>query len=181
MSVSDEALVQAIKFGNQEAMDQLVRKWYPRIYAYVLRMAGKEADAYDITQETFLSMVKAIENFKPWSRFQSWLFTIAHNKCMDFFRLQGVVNVNTELLDEETHKTTAADIDIEEMIINAVAVDNALKELSVMHREVIVLYYFNGFNTRQIAQMTDTPITTIKSRLTVAKKLLADHLKEELG
>ena len=164
MSVSDENLIRAIKHGDQNAMEQLVRSWYPRIYAYVLRMIAKEPDSYDVTQETFLSMIKTVENFKPWGKFQSWLFTIAHNKCMDFFRMHREINTGTELLDEEKIYERAHDgIDIETMITNAAAIENALKRLSIVQREVIVLYYFNGFNLREIAQMTNTPITTIKS------------------
>ena len=73
MSVSDENLIRAIKHGDQEAMEQLIHNWYPRIYAYVLRTLRNETDAHDVTQETFLSMIKSIENFKPWGKFQSWL------------------------------------------------------------------------------------------------------------
>ncbi|OPZ94994.1 MAG: ECF RNA polymerase sigma factor SigE [Firmicutes bacterium ADurb.Bin419] len=182
MSISDENLIKAVRHGDQNALEQLVRRWYPRIYAYILRMIGKETDAYDVTQETFLSMVKAIENYKLWGKFQSWIFTIAHNKCMDFFRMHGVVNTSIEHLDEEkAHEKTYDEIGIEAMIINTLAVENALKRLSVMQRDAIVLYYFNGFNLWQIAQMTNTPLTTIKSRMSAAKKLLANYLKEELG
>jgi RNA polymerase sigma-70 factor (ECF subfamily) len=181
MSVSDENLIRAIKHGDQEAMEQLIHNWYPRIYAYVLRTLRNETDAHDVTQETFLSMIKSIENFKPWGKFQSWLFRIAHNKCMDFFRIRSVINTHTELLHEERLYERVHDgIDIETMITNAVMIEEALGKLSIMQREAIVLYYFNGFNSREIAQITETPITTIKSRISAAKKLLAYYLKEEL-
>lgn len=180
MSINDNNLIRAIKHGDHNAMEQLIRNWYPRIYAYVLRMVGKEADAHDVTQETFLAMIKTIENFVPWGKFQNWLFKISHNKCMDFFRMHRTTNANTEQLHEEKlYKKVHNEIDIETKITDAVTIENALKRLSIMQREAIVLYYFNGFNSREIAQMTNTPTTTIKSRLSAAKKLLADYLKEE--
>ncbi|MGI5823170.1 MAG: RNA polymerase sigma factor [Dethiobacteria bacterium] len=179
MAVNDNNLIRAIKHGDHHAMEQLIRNWYPRIYAYVLRMVGKEADAHDVTQETFLAMIKAIESFVPWGKFQNWIFKISHNKCMDIFRMHKIKNANMEQLHEENlYKKVHNEIDIEAKITDTVTIENALQRLPIMQREAIVLYYFNGFNSREIAQMTNTPTTTIKSRLSAAKKSLADYLKE---
>ena len=64
MAQSDEKLIQQMKSGDENAMEELVSRWYPRIYAYAYRMTGQEQDAQDITQETFLAVIRYVGNFK---------------------------------------------------------------------------------------------------------------------
>ena len=88
---SDHELVHGIKGGDKSALEVLVRRWYPRIYGYVFKLTGHEQDAYDLTQDVFIAMMQSIGSYTPWRKFDSWLFTIAHNKCMDYFRLRRKV------------------------------------------------------------------------------------------
>lgn len=173
MEYSDEVLVKGIKAGDSSAMDILVRRWYPRIYGYIYKMVNHEQNAHDVTQDTFLAMIQGIKFYHRWNKFQSWIFTIAHNKCMDFFRLQGRVL----LVDIESVENYAAN-DVDELMYNLAIVENALGQLSVVQREVIILHYFQGFTIREISQLTDTPVPTVKSRLTAAKRNLAELLRE---
>ena len=85
MKYSDFDLVRGIKSGDKSALDLLIHRWYPRIYGYVFKLIGHEQDSYDVTQDIFIAMMQNIKNYYPWKKFDSWLFTIAHNKCMDFF------------------------------------------------------------------------------------------------
>jgi RNA polymerase sigma-70 factor (ECF subfamily) len=176
MEYSDEALVREIKTGDSSAMDILVRRWYPRIYGYIFKMLGHEQDAHDVTQDTFLAMIQNVRLYHIWNKFQSWIFTIAHNKCMDFFRLQGRVL----LVDIESIENHAAN-DVDELLTNLGIIENALEQLSIVQREVIILHYFQGFTVREISQMTDTPVPTLKSRLTSAKRSLAELLREDFA
>lgn len=174
MEYSDEELVRAIKAGDTAAMDILVRRWYPRIYGYIFKMLGHEQDAHDVTQDIFLAMIQGIKSYRLWNKFQSWIFTIAHNKCMDFFRLQGrVLLVDIESI--ENHAAT----DVDELLTNLAVVENALEKLSVVQRETIILHYFQGFTVRDISHMTNTAVPTIKSRLASAKHSLAELLQED--
>ena len=91
MEYSDRELVRGIKGGDQSALELLVRRWYPRIYGYLFKLTGHEQDAYDLTQDVFIAMMQSIGSYTPWRKFDSWLFTIAHNKCMDYFRLRRKV------------------------------------------------------------------------------------------
>ena len=91
MEYSDHELVHGIKGGDKSALEVLVRRWYPRIYGYVFKLTGHEQDAYDLTHDVFIAMMQSIGSYAPWRKFDSWLFTIAHNKCMDYFRLRRKV------------------------------------------------------------------------------------------
>lgn len=61
MEYSDYDLIRGIKSGDGDALELLVRRWYPRIFGYVQKTLGNEQDAYDITQEIFLSVVQNIK------------------------------------------------------------------------------------------------------------------------
>ena len=175
MKYSDFELACGIKNGDRGALDILIRRWYPRIYGYVFKLIGHEQDSYDVTQDIFIAMMQNIKNYYPWKKFDSWLFTIAHNKCMDFFRMQQRVgppeNADIDLPD------TAPLID--ESVVVSVTIKNALTKLSAPQREVVLLYYFYQYTAKEIAQMTNTPLPTIKSRIGTAKKILARYLRED--
>lgn len=168
-----------IKSGDSRAMDILVRRWYSRIYGYIFKMLGHEQDAHDVTKDTFLALIQGIKSYRFLNKFQGWIFTIAHNKCMDFFRLQGRISVChiEDIEDIEGHGI----FDVDELLTNLVVAENALDKISVPQREVIILHYFQGFTVREISQMTDTPVPTLKSRLGTAKSNLAKLLREDFA
>lgn len=175
MEYSDYELVRGIKSGEKSALDILVRRWYPRIYGYVFKLTEHEQDAYDITQDVFIAMMQNIHNYYPWRKFDSWLFTIAHNKCMDFFRIQKRIAPMEEIDVDRPDPAPPLD----EVVTVSVAVKDALAKLPAMQREAITLYYFHQFTANEIARMTNTPLPTIKSRLGAAKKTLSKYLRED--
>ena len=174
MDYSDLELVKTIKTGDRRALDILVRRWYPKIYGYVVKMIADEQDAYDITQDVFVAMMQNVQTFYPWKKFSSWLFTIAHNKCMDYFRLKRRV-VLTDFADIEMSDPITL---FDDIVIESIIVENALGRLSDVQREVILLFYFYQFTAREISRMTKTPLPTVKSRLLSAKHLLSKILQE---
>ena len=108
---SNHELVREIKSGDQSALELLVRRWYPRIYGYVFKLTGHEQDAYDLTQDVFIAMMQSIGSYTPWRKFDSWLFTIAHNKCMDYFRLRRkVVQAEDTVFDRPESAASLEDI-----------------------------------------------------------------------
>lgn len=173
MAYSDETLVKRIKEGDQTALEELVERWYPRVYAYALRVTGGRQDAQDVTQETFLAVLRSMDRFRPWRPFRSWLFAIAHNKCMDLFRLRG------QTLDDPEELVRIRAPDIHERLLDAMVVEQAISRLPPLQREAIVLCYFDGFAPAEIARMTDIPISTVRWRLNAARTRLGELLKEE--
>lgn len=152
---SDHELVRGIKGGDKSALELLVRRWYPRIYGYVFKLTGHEQDAYDLTQDVFIAMMQSIGRYMPWRKFDSWLFTIAHNKCMDYFRFrQKIVQVEDTMFDRPDPAASFEDM-------------------------AVILHYFHQFTAKEIAQMTNTPLPTVKSRLRAARNTLSDKLRED--
>lgn len=151
---SDHELVRGIKGGDKSALELLVRRWYPRIYGYVFKLTGHEQDAYDLTQDVFIAMMQSIGRYMPWRKFDSWLFTIAHNKCMDYFRFrQKIVQVEDTMFDRPDPAAS-----FEDMAAVSMSVKAALEKLPAAQREAVILHYFHQFTAKEIAQMTNTPL-----------------------
>ena len=175
MEYSDFDLIHGIKNGDKDALSLLIRRWYPKVYSYCFRMTENEQDSYDITQNVFISVIQNIERFHIWNKFSSWIFRIAHNKCMDYFRLQKKAN-SVQTLETELHAPSPA---LEEQIAVSDTVEKALLRLPEAQRDTIIWHYFLQFTCKEIARMTNTPLPTVKSRLTAAKKTLSKLLWED--
>src|SRR5215211_7384704 len=86
MTWTDEELVARSRTGDTESFNQLVRRWERPIFALAYRTLGREEDARDVTQETFLRAFRALPGFKGDAKFSSWLYRIALNLCRDWMR-----------------------------------------------------------------------------------------------
>ena len=152
---SDRELVHGIKGGDKGALELLVCRWYPRIYGYIFKLSGHEQDAYDLTQDVFI--------------------TIAHNKCMDYFRFrQKIVQVEDTMFDRPDPAAS-----LEDMAAVSMSVKAALEKLPAAQREAVILHYFHQFTASEIARVTNTPLPTVKSRLRAARNTLSDKLRED--
>src|SRR5258705_2284764 len=88
MTLSDDELVARSMGGDAESFNQLILRWERPIYALAYRVIGREEDARDIVQETFLRAFRALPGFKGQAKFSSWLYRIALNLCHDWLRRQ---------------------------------------------------------------------------------------------
>jgi RNA polymerase sigma-70 factor (ECF subfamily) len=82
----DEILIAQFKAGDQNAFSTLMTKYKSLIFSYVRRKVGDNDDANDITQEVFVEVYRALPNWQPRASFQTWLYTIARNRCTDYHR-----------------------------------------------------------------------------------------------
>ena len=172
MGWHDDTLLRRMSDGDEGALEELVGHWYPRIYAYALRTTGREQDAQDVTQETFLAVLRHRKTFVR-RNFQSWLFTIAHHKCVDLFRLQGRLASAPEELDKLSEPDPSG------QVLDRAALEQALDRLPPHQREAAVLHHFHGFTPKESAAMTDNPLSTVRWRLSAARRAMAEQLKED--
>lgn len=174
MEYSDWELVREIKNGNEDAMELLVRRYYPQVFRYVLQIIESEQDSYDVTQDIFLSVIQNISSYLPLKKFGSWLFTIAHNKCMDYFKTNRS-NRFADITEVGIHDSGTP---FDNQIIDSIVMDEALAKLTPPQREVVILHFIHRFTAKQISRMTQTPLPTIKSRIAVSRKRLKEWLEE---
>ena len=170
-SKTDEELVARSMGGDLDSFNQLVLRWERPIYALAYRVIGREEDARDVCQETFLRAFRALGGFKGQAKFSSWLYRITLNLCRDWIRrerrqplAQAPEGVDLIELAGEAEPTES----IEELVARkeiGAAIARAMAELPEEQRTAIVLKEYHGLTFQEIADMLDCPLSTVKTRL----------------
>jgi RNA polymerase sigma-70 factor, ECF subfamily len=183
MPSTDEELVARSMGGDLDSFNQLVLRWERPIYALAYRVIGREEDARDVCQETFLRAFRALKGFKGQAKFSSWLYRIALNLCRDWIRrerrqpiAQAPEGVDLiELAAESTPSESVEDLVARREIGRAVA--RAMADLPDEQRTAIILKEYHGLTFQEIADLLDCPLSTVKTRLyqglTVLRRQLA--------
>ncbi len=183
-------LVIAAKNGDLKAFDQLVMNHRDKIYAMICNMLHNQADAWDLTQETFLKAWRALPKFESRAKFSTWLYRIAHNTVYDWMRKRKLTTVgefNDEILTDvsiepsarTTPRNTASPDQAMQNSELAYTIKDAMAKLSHEHREVILLREIEGYDYKEIAEITDNSMGTVMSRLYYARKKLQKLLENE--
>jgi RNA polymerase sigma-70 factor (ECF subfamily) len=169
--VSDEDLVRALRSGSTDSLGPLVVRWEQPLYRFVHRLLGREEDARDVCQETFLRVLEKAHRFRDGSRFSTWMYQIALNLCRDRARKARrwrLLVTDTPRLPERAAAATTATVDPAISVDReerAAAVRRALDALPPEQREVLVLKEFEGLRFREIAEILGCPESTVKSRM----------------
>lgn len=175
---TDDELVEEILHGSQAAMDVLVRRHYKNIFSYVYRKTGDYHLACDLTQEIFIKMMKSIKSYKQRGKFGRWLLKIAVNQCRDYykssdFRKEGQ---RTEL-PENLSKDGGNVWDIFQRKQQRKEVRESIIALPEYQREAIILRFYHDLKIKEIALVTGSKESTVKSRLRQGLEKLKNMLK----
>jgi RNA polymerase sigma-70 factor, ECF subfamily len=178
---TDEVIVERALGGDAEAFGELVRRWERRIFALAYGMLGREEDARDATQETFLAAFRNLRGFRGEAKVSSWLHRIAVNQCLTRQR-RAKVRSESALAEEEDGAAQVA-APLEQSPVRVVegrqrtaAVRRALNGLPVELRQIVVMKEFEELTFREIAEVLDLPLSTVKSRLYTGLKQLQMRL-----
>jgi RNA polymerase sigma-70 factor (ECF subfamily) len=171
MTWTDEELVAKSISGDADSFNELILRWERPIYALAYRTIGREEDARDVCQETFLRAFRALPGFRGQAKFSSWLYRIALNLCRDWVRRERRTPVvqppeDTDLL--EIAAGAEPSDSIEELVARkdlARAVEQAMTLLPEEQRTAIVLKEFHGLTFQEIADLVGCPLSTVKTRL----------------
>jgi RNA polymerase sigma-70 factor (ECF subfamily) len=169
---TDEELVARSIEGDLDAFNQLVVRWERPIYALAYRVIGREEDARDVCQETFLRAFRAIKGFKGQAKFSSWLYRIALNLCRDWMRRERrapLVQVPEgtdpmEIANELPAPIESLDDTVARREMTS-AVARAMATLSEEQRTAIILKEYHGLTFQEIADTLSCPLSTVKTRL----------------
>jgi RNA polymerase sigma-70 factor (ECF subfamily) len=171
MTRTDEELVALSIGGDAESFNQLVLRWERPIYALAYRTIGREEDARDVCQETFLRAFRALPGFRGQAKFSSWLYRIALNLCRDWIRRERRAPVVQAPEDVDLVELAAA-AEPSESIEDLVArkdltrrVERAMALLPEEQRTAIVLKEYHGLTFQEIADLAGCPLSTVKTRL----------------
>ena len=185
----DAELVQLSQDGDLEAFDRLVIRYRGRIYAMIMNMIHNDADAWDLTQDTFVKAWTALPKFEARANFFTWVYRICHNVTYDWLRKRSNKIEKAEFDDRieansmESSAPTAPraalspDANAERSELRQ-RIDDAIDQLSPEHREVILLKEVEGLSYQEIADTVDCAIGTVMSRLHHARKKLQQSLND---
>jgi len=185
--VSDEIIVERALTGDAEAFGEIVRRWERRIFALTYGMLGREEDARDATQETFLAAFRNLRGFRGEAKVSSWLHRIAVNQCISRQRRARVRSESALDDEEERHASsfatplTHSPARVAEHRQETAAVRRAINSLPVELRQVVVMKEFEELTFREIADALELPLSTVKSRLYTALKQLQLRLEKFEG
>ncbi len=186
-SGTDEIIVQRALTGDAEAFGEIVRRWERRIFALAYGMLGREDDARDATQETFLAAFRNLRGFRGEAKVSSWLHRIAVNQCISRQR-QAKVRSEAALEDEQEKEAATFVTPVQysparvvEGRQETVAVRRAINSLPIELRQVVIMKEFEELTFREIAEALDVPLSTVKSRLYTALKQLQMRLQKFEG
>jgi RNA polymerase sigma-70 factor (ECF subfamily) len=147
-------------------------------------MLGREEDARDATQETFLAAFRNLRGFRGEAKVSSWLHRIAVNQCISRQR-RAKVRSESALGDEQDHDAGSFATPVSESPVRVVegrqetlAVRRAINSLPIELRQVVVMKEFEELTFREIADALDLPLSTVKSRLYTALKQLQMRLQK---
>lgn len=185
----DEQLLADYRHGDKGSFSTLINRYQRELFHFLVRFLGDRAAAEDIFQETFLQVHQSAEQFDPQRRFRPWLFTIAANKARDLLRsnarrptspLQASIgrgdDESGEFIDlmQATGELPSEPMEREEL---QALVQRTVMQMPEHLREILLLSYFHQFPYKQIGEILNIPLGTVKSRLHAAVAHFADRWK----
>jgi RNA polymerase sigma-70 factor (ECF subfamily) len=182
-ATSDEQIVERALTGDPEAFGEIVSRWERRVFSLAYGMLGREEDARDATQETFLAAFRNLRAFRGDAKVSSWLHRIAINQCITRQRRAKVRKESALDDEEEKHAATfATPVEMSPARVvegqqHIEAVRRAVGSLPVELRQVVVMKEFEELTFREIADTLDLPLSTVKSRMYTALKQLQMRLQ----
>ena len=176
-----------VQAGDVAAFDRLILRYRERVLGIIYHMTSNREDAADLTQDTFIKAFQSIQRFGGQSSFFTWLYRIAVNTTLShlrkhrlrsFFSLEKIDSdepVSKEIIAALTDNSGAErDTYVREL---QEKLNEALQKLSTKHRTVVTLFEIDGLSHQEIAEIMDSSVGTVRSRLHYAKQLLQSELQ----
>ncbi|ADU28457.1 RNA polymerase sigma factor SigW [Evansella cellulosilytica] len=179
-------IVIEVKKGNQQAFSELVELYKDKVYQIAYRMLGNVHEAQDVAQEAFLRAYVNIESYDTNRKFSTWLFRIATNLAIDRirkkkpdFHLEDKV-AGTEDLDYYSQFATEDKLP-EEKVVQYETQDWVQKEIMALppkYRSAIILKYIEDLSLKEISNILNLPVATVKTRIHRGREALRKRLRE---
>ncbi len=188
----DRVLVDRFKSGDQAAFDEMVTRYWDRIYAMVNQLLRNTQDAEEVTQDAFIRAHRGLVNFRGESAFSTWLYQIATNlarnrywywwrrkrdKTVSFDQPVGPDSTTTlaEIFPAEVE--TPDDITVTQEFVDRIA--QGMEKLGAKHREILILRNIKNQTYEEIAEILGISVGTVKSRIARARESLRTKLGED--
>ncbi len=192
-TLTDQQVVLLARGGREAAYRELVRRYERPVFALVFRMVRDRELAEDLSQETFVKALNAIESYRPEFKFSSWIFKIANNAAIDHLRRR---ELDTLSLDGSPHAETPEAVQATALQVGArqespldaveakelgATIEAAIGRLRPEYRSCILLRHVEGRAYEEIAEILDLPLGTVKTYIHRARnelRLALAHVRE---
>ena len=188
MAKSDEALMLQLQTGDLRSFDTLVKRWEKPLLNYCYRMVNDIALAEDLRQEVFLRIYRSAKKYRPTAQFSTWMYRIATNLCLDTLAKQqrrketpiaAYLESESESLDEKlVDPSDTPDAAVVKKETES-RVRSVLVRLPEDQRIVVIMRHYNGMKFREIAEILEYPISTVKSRMAAGMTRLSQMLSKQ--
>ncbi len=162
--LADEILVMDCQSGRVKAMEMLVSRWQERLWRYANRLTGDSEAAWDITQDSWIGIIRGISRLNDPARFRSWAYRIVTNKSRDWIKRNKAVRPTDIGELDDRPREEKKDTGVREL----------LERLDIKKRVVLSLYYFEQLSVPEIGAALRVPSGTVKSRLHNARNELKE-------
>jgi len=189
-ALGDREVVELAKAGREAAYRELLRRYERPVFSLIYRMVRDRALAEDLSQETFIKVLNALESYRPEYKFSSWIFKIANNAAIDQLRrhepdtlsLDGAPGARTAEEIEATalQARSRGESPLEELEAREMgsAIEQAIGRLRPEYRTAILLRHLEGRSYEEIAEVMDLPLGTVKTFIHRARLELRDYLAD---
>ncbi len=186
LSDPDVRLMLEFKDGNKASFEALMRTYFPRLLNFIYRFVGNRELAEDLTQEVFIKVYHNASGYKPQAKFQTWIYTIAKNICLNELRKhknQTVSMDETFETQDDTLKRQFEDTKTPNVAQEMVAkekievIKKAIESLPESQRMAVILRRYDNFSYEEIAKAMNTSVKAVKSLLSRSKENLKERLQ----
>ena len=162
--IEEQLLVMDAQDGDVKAMDELVSRWQRPLWQYAFRLTADHEAAWDITQESWLGIIKGLRKLQDPANFKAWAYRITTNKSFDWMKRRSAVpQISIEDVRAH-HRERNSDTGLVEL----------LEKLDAKDRAILSLYYFEQLSISEVSVALNIPEGTAKSRLHTARKRLKE-------
>lgn len=174
--MNEKSVIKKCQKGNKAAFDELISFYYPYVSGFLLQMTCSRDTADDLTQETFIKIIRNIDKFdvNGTASFGTYLITVAKNCYIDMMRKNSRRPTELNIDDYAERLPAEYDCFIQD---DYETLMSKIETLPPMHRDVIRLKYFEGYTLAEIAEAQKIECKTVKSRLYEARQKLKKSLK----
>lgn len=179
----DEALMLLYQQGNQAAFETLYMRYKDMLYRYFVKHCSDKHQSEELYQDVWIKLINSAARYQPKAKFKTYLFTIAHNTLVDFYRknkpAHSIENGDENMAEELLNNSDPVALPEDEFTLKQKTKKfmRALQELPDNQKEAIILHFEQELGVEEIAKITKVKIETAKSRLRYAKNKLKAAIK----
>lgn len=188
-ATDDSQLIERCLNGEKKAFKQLIEKYQKKVFTIIVRMVRNRETALELSQEVFIKIYQKLDNLKYKNKASSWIMQVAHHTTLDYIKKRRLEAVSTDFNDQATENklarfiSSSEDTSPEQIIkkLSPSRIDDLLMELDLKYRTILVLRFAQGYSFKEISEILNLPLSTIKFRKHYAIKLLHKRWIEKHG